>query len=71
VRFTEYDHVLEPVPSRNLAAGERHTVTVTPDGFNWQGMTYPSLSAIAHKDMRKPEVNIARSPKRTIMARTK
>jgi hypothetical protein len=22
VRFTEYDHVLKPVPSQNLAAGE-------------------------------------------------
>jgi hypothetical protein len=22
VRFTEYDHMLEPVPSQNLAAGE-------------------------------------------------
>src|SRR5262249_24901891 len=27
--------------------GERHTVTVVPDGFNWQGTTYTSLSAIA------------------------
>jgi Protein of unknown function (DUF2924) len=27
--------------------GQRHTVTVTPDGFDWQGATYPSLSAIA------------------------
>ena len=27
--------------------GERHTVTVAPDGFNWQGTTYASLSAIA------------------------
>jgi hypothetical protein len=27
--------------------GERHTVTVTADGFNWQGTTYASLSAIA------------------------
>ncbi len=27
--------------------GQRHTVTVAPDGFNWQGTTYPSLSAIA------------------------
>jgi Protein of unknown function (DUF2924) len=27
--------------------GERHIVTVTPDGFDWQGMTYTSLSAIA------------------------
>src|SRR5213080_3737872 len=27
--------------------GQRHTVTVAPDGFNWQGATYPSLSAIA------------------------
>ena len=27
--------------------GQRHTVTVTPDGFNWQGTTYASLSAIA------------------------
>jgi hypothetical protein len=27
--------------------GQRHTVTVAADGFDWQGMTYPSLSAIA------------------------
>jgi Protein of unknown function (DUF2924) len=27
--------------------GQRHTVTVASDGFNWQGRTYPSLSAIA------------------------
>jgi Protein of unknown function (DUF2924) len=27
--------------------GERHTVTVVPDGFVWQGTTYPSLSIIA------------------------
>src|SRR6266700_8203656 len=27
--------------------GERHTITVTPDGFDWQGTTYASLSAIA------------------------
>ena len=27
--------------------GERHTVTVTREGFDWQGATYPSLSAIA------------------------
>jgi hypothetical protein len=27
--------------------GQRHTVTVAPDGFNWQGTTYRSLSAIA------------------------
>jgi hypothetical protein len=27
--------------------GERHTVTVVPDGFDWQGATYTSLSAIA------------------------
>jgi Protein of unknown function (DUF2924) len=27
--------------------GQRHTVTVVADGFNWQGTTYPSLSAIA------------------------
>jgi Protein of unknown function (DUF2924) len=27
--------------------GERHTVTVIPDGFTWQGATYTSLSAIA------------------------
>jgi hypothetical protein len=26
---------------------QRHTVTVVPDGFDWQGATYPSLSAIA------------------------
>jgi hypothetical protein len=27
--------------------GERHTVTVVPDGFVWQGTTYTSLSTIA------------------------
>jgi hypothetical protein len=27
--------------------GQRHTVTVVPNGFDWQGMTYASLSAIA------------------------
>ena len=27
--------------------GVRHTVTVTPDGFVWQDLTYPSLSAVA------------------------
>ena len=27
--------------------GERHTVTVVPDGFEWHGETYPSLSTIA------------------------
>jgi hypothetical protein len=27
--------------------GQRHTVTVTPDGFDWGGTTYHSLSAIA------------------------
>jgi hypothetical protein len=27
--------------------GERHTVTVIPDGFVWQGSTYTSLSTIA------------------------
>ncbi len=27
--------------------GQRRTVTVAPDGFNWQGTTYASLSAIA------------------------
>ena len=27
--------------------GQRHTVTVVTDGFDWQGATYPSLSAIA------------------------
>src|SRR5215216_6435129 len=27
--------------------GQRHNVTVAPDGFNWQGTTYASLSAIA------------------------
>ena len=26
--------------------GQRHTVTVAPDGFDWQGTTYASLSAI-------------------------
>jgi hypothetical protein len=27
--------------------GQRHTVTVALNGFDWQGMTYRSLSAIA------------------------
>jgi Protein of unknown function (DUF2924) len=27
--------------------GQRYTVTVAPDGFDWQGTTYASLSAIA------------------------
>ena len=27
--------------------GQRHTVTVALDGFDWQGTTYASLSAIA------------------------
>jgi Protein of unknown function (DUF2924) len=27
--------------------GQRHTVTVVADGFDWQGATYTSLSAIA------------------------
>src|SRR5258705_8066254 len=27
--------------------GQRHTVPVARDGFDWQGTTYPSLSAIA------------------------
>jgi Protein of unknown function (DUF2924) len=27
--------------------GQRHTVTVAADGFDWQGTRYPSLSAIA------------------------
>jgi len=27
--------------------GERHTVTVAPDGFVWRGVTYSSLSTIA------------------------
>src|SRR5438552_8119278 len=27
--------------------GERHTVTVAREGFDWQGTMYPSLSAIA------------------------
>src|SRR5713101_4935444 len=28
---------------------ERHTVTVVPDGFHWQGSTYGSLSTIAQE----------------------
>src|SRR2546421_10522476 len=27
--------------------GQRHTITVASDGFDWQGTAYPSLSAIA------------------------
>ena len=29
--------------------GVRHTVTIAPDGFVWQGRTYDSLSAIARE----------------------
>src|SRR3974390_3635578 len=32
--------------------GQRHTVTVALDGFDWQGTTYPSLSAIARASCR-------------------
>jgi hypothetical protein len=35
--------------------GQRHTVTVTPDGFDWQGTTYPSLLGI-------PPIQIGREP---------
>src|SRR5437870_11950119 len=34
------------VPVRDYQ-GQRHTVTVVSDGFDWQSATYPSLSAIA------------------------
>ena len=34
------------VPVREYQ-GERHTVTVAPDGFVWRGATYGSLSNIA------------------------
>ena len=27
--------------------GVRHTVTVVPDGFVWQGQTFPSLTTVA------------------------
>jgi hypothetical protein len=29
--------------------GQVHAVTILPDGFSWQGETYPSLSSIAKK----------------------
>lgn len=29
--------------------GERHTVTVAPGGYVWQGTTYPSLSTVARR----------------------
>jgi hypothetical protein len=29
--------------------GHVHAVTILPNGFSWQGETYPSLSTIAHK----------------------
>ena len=32
--------------------GQRQTVTVVSDGFDWQGATYPSLSAIARRKRR-------------------
>ena len=41
--------------------GQRHTVTVAPDGFDWQGTTYPSLSAIARAITGTPGVVLASS----------
>ena len=32
--------------------GQRHTITVVSNGFDWQGATYPSLSAIARRKRR-------------------
>lgn len=29
--------------------GQVHAVTILPDGFSWQGETYPSLSSLAKK----------------------
>jgi Protein of unknown function (DUF2924) len=29
--------------------GQVHAVTILPDGFSWEGETYPSLSTIAYK----------------------
>jgi len=30
--------------------GQRYTVTVASDGFDWQGTIYPSLSAIGDRN---------------------
>jgi hypothetical protein len=41
--------------------GERHTVTVVPDGFVWQGATYTSLSIIANASRCSPALRSAPS----------
>jgi hypothetical protein len=56
LRFLESLARQERLPRRQLKTGtvrvreyqdRRHTVTTVRDGFEWQGTTYPSLSAIA------------------------
>jgi Protein of unknown function (DUF2924) len=56
LRFLESFARDERVPRRQLKhgtvlireyQGRRHTVTTAREGFEWQGTTYPSLSAIA------------------------
>jgi hypothetical protein len=56
LRFLESLARQQPPPRRQLKPGtvlvrdyqgERHTVTVAREGFEWQGTTYSSLSAIA------------------------
>jgi hypothetical protein len=56
LRFLENLALQERLPRRQLKPGtmlvreyqgRRHTVTTVRDGFEWQGTTYPSLSAIA------------------------
>jgi hypothetical protein len=56
LRFLQRLARQERLPRRQLKTGtvlvreyqgRRHTVTTVRDGFEWQGTTYPSLSAIA------------------------
>jgi hypothetical protein len=42
--------------------GERHTVTVVPNGFLWQDTTYSSLSIIARYEMEWPAFLRAAGP---------
>ena len=44
--------------------GQRQTVTVVSDGFDWQGATYPSLSAIAAPSPAPPGVVLGSLPSR-------
>jgi len=48
--------------------GQRHTVTVARDGFDWQDTIYPSLSAIARASPARPGVDPGSSPWRLVTA---